>query len=138
MAIKDAKVRFSRLGVHALGCSESLPKAIYFPSLEISYMEKGRKKSSFMLDESKVTKKNYKGIATAENFVVVWAGNDYLVYSESGVLLTTLNVEIGRLVSVDKTYFCVAKEKKLFAYNEKGNIVGQRELTEDEFKQLGM
>ena len=36
-----------------------------------------------MLDESKVTKKNYKGIATAENFVVVWAGNDYLVYSES-------------------------------------------------------
>jgi hypothetical protein len=24
MAIKDAKIKFSRLGVHALGCSESL------------------------------------------------------------------------------------------------------------------
>lgn len=44
MAIKDVKVRFMRLGMHALGCSLSLPKAIYFPSLEISYMEKGRKK----------------------------------------------------------------------------------------------
>ena len=54
------------------------------------------------------------------------------------MLLTTLNVELGQLVSVNKTYFCVAKEKKLFAYNEKGDIVGQRKLTEDELKELGM
>ena len=138
MAIKEAKVRFTRLGVHALGCSQSLPKAIYFPSLEISYMEKGRKKDSFTLDQNMVTKKNYRGTATAKKFVVVWAGDNYLIYSESGEHLTTLNDEIGRLVSVSGTCFCVAKDKMLFAYNEKGNIVGQRELTEDEFKQLGM
>lgn len=138
MAIKEAKVKFMRLGVHALGCSQSLPKAIYFPSLEISYMEKGRKKGSFTLDQNMVTKKNYRGTATAEKFVVVWAGNNYLIYSESGEHLTTLNDEIGRLVSVSGTCFCVAKDKMLFAYNEKGNIVGQRELTEDELKELGI
>lgn len=138
MAIKEAKVKFMRLGVHALGCSQSLPKAIYFSSLEISYMEKGRKKGSFTLDQNMVTKKNYRGTATAEKFVVVWAGNNYLIYSESGEHLTTLNDEIGRLVSVSGNCFCVAKDKMLFAYNEKGNIVGQRELTEDELKELGM
>ena len=101
-------------------------------------MEKGRKKGSFTLDQNMVIKKNYRGTATVEKFVVVWAGNNYLVYSESGEHLTTLNDEIGRLVSVSETCFCVAKDKMLFAYSKKGDIVGQRELTEDELKELDM
>ncbi len=138
MTIKNAKVKFVRFGVRAFFCSQSLPKVIYLPHLEISYIEKGREKDSFQLDYDMVTKKNYKGIISAEKFVVVWASNNYLIYSESGEHLTTLDDEIGRLVSVSEACFCVAKDKMLFAYNEKGNIVGQRELTEDELKELGM
>lgn len=71
---------------------------------------------------------------------MLWFGQATIIWfiQNPGVLLTTLNVELGQLVSVNKTYFCVAKEKKLFAYNEKGDIVGQRKLTEDELKELGM
>ncbi len=138
MTIKNAKVKFVRFGARAFFCSQSLPKVIYLPRLEISYVEKGRNKESYKLEYDEVTKENYKGILSAGNFVVVWAGNNYLIYSESGEHLTTLNNEIGRLVSVSGTCFCVAKDKMLFAYNEKGNIVGQRELTEDELKELGM
>ena len=138
MTIKNAKVKFVRFGARAFFCSQTLPKVVYLPHLEISYIEKGRKEDSFQLDYDMVSKENYKGIISAKNFVVVWAGNNYLTYSESGVHLTTLNDEIGRLVSVDKTNFCVAKEKTLFAYNEKGNIVGQREITKDELKEKGI
>lgn len=138
MTIKNAKVKFVRFGARAFFCSQTLPKVVYLPHLEISYIEKGRKKDSFQLDYDMVTKKNYKGIVSAENFVVVWAGNNYLFYSEFGEHLTTLNDEIGRPVSVNKNSFCVAKEKMLFAYNEKGYIVGRRELAEDELKEVGM
>lgn len=138
MTIKNAKVKFIRFGARAFFYSQTLPKVIYLPHLEISYIEKGRKKDSFQLDYDMVTKKNYKGIVFAENFVVVWVSDNYLIYSESGEHLTTLNDEIGRLVSVDKTSFCVAKDRTLFTYNEKGDIVGQRELIEDELKELGI
>lgn len=138
MTVKNAKVKFVRFGARAFFCSQSLPKAVYFPRLEISYMEKRRKKDSFKLDYDIVTKENYKGVVSAENFVVVWVGNTYLIYSESGEHLTTLNDEIGRLVSGGKTSFCVAKEKMLFAYNENGDIIGQRELAGAELKELGM
>ena len=138
MTIKNAKVKFVRFGVRAFFCSQSLPKVIYLPHLEISYIEKGREKDSFQLDYDMVTKKNYKGIISAENFVVVWADNNYLFYSEFGEHLTTLNNEIGQLISADKNSFCVAKEKMLFVYNEKDDVVGQREDTEDKQKELGM
>ena len=138
MTIKNAKVKFVRFGARAFFCSQTLPKVVYLPHLEISYIEKGRKKDSFQLDYDMVTKKNYKGIVSAENFVVVWVDDNYLIYSESGEHLTTLNDEIGRLVSVNESCFCVAKEKMLFTYNEKGDIVGQRELIEDELKDLGI
>ena len=138
MTIKNAKVKFVRFGARAFFCSQMLPKVAYFPRLEISYIEKGRKRDSFQLNYDMVAKKNYKGIVHAENFVVVWVGNNYLIYSESGVHLTTLNDEIGRLVSGDKTSFYVVKEKTSFAYNEKGGVVGQRELTEEELGNHGI
>lgn len=138
MTVKNAKVKFVRFGARAFFCSQSLPKTVCFPRLEISYMEKRRKKDSFKLDYDIVTKENYKGVVSAENFVVIWVGNTYLIYSESGEHLTTLNDEIGRLVSGGKTSFCVAKEKMLFAYNEKGDVVGQRELTEEELGNHGI
>ena len=138
MTIKNAKVKFVRFGARAFFCSQSLPKVIYLPHLEISYIEKGREKDSFRLDYDMVTKKNYKGFVSAENFVVVWVDHNYLIYSESGELLTTLNDDVGRLVSVNESCFCVAKDRIIFIYNEKGNIVGKRELAEDELKEVGI
>lgn len=37
-----------------------------------------------------------------------------------------------------KPVFYVAKEKTSFAYNEKGDVVGQRELTEEELGNHGI
>lgn len=133
MAIKDAKVKFMRLGMHAIGMKA---KMIYIPTLDVSYMEKERKRGCFSLEANSVTKKNYRGIAVSKDFVVLCLTDCYLVYSEVGEPLASLSNDIGRIVAIDERYFAACKDKSLFAYDKNGKLVHQRELTEAELKSL--
>ena len=133
MAIKDAKVKFIRMGMHAIGMKA---KTVYIPTLDVSYMEKERKRGCFSLEASSVTKKNYRGVAVSKDFVVVCTTERYLVFSDNGELLATLSNEIGQIISIDEKYFVINKDKSIYFYDKNGKLVHQRELTENEIKSL--
>ena len=133
MAIKDAKVKFIRLGMHAIGMKST---TIYIPTLEINFMEKEKKRKEFSLEECDVTKKNYRGVAVSKDFVVVCTTERYLVFSDNGELLAPLSNDIGQIISIDEKYFVINKDKSIYFYDKNGKLVHQRELTENEIKSL--
>ena len=143
MAIISAKVSFSpikgiTLGVDPLTGSavSGRDKTIYIP--RVSMQIEGRKTAkSGYLDVERFSKKDYKGIGLLEEFIVIVTTTEYITVGEDCAEHKALKIaDTGKIVGGQKEGFICLKGKTVNLYNIEGEILGSRELTDEELKQL--
>ena len=83
-------------------------------------------------------KTDYKGLAILPDFIVVITSQEYIIVDEKVEEKIALPVaETGQIVGVQKEGFLCRKDNMLQLHDITGNVVAERELTEEEISRLG-
>lgn len=79
------------------------------------------------------------GLAILPDFIVVITNNEYIIVDEKSVEeKAALPVaETGQIVGVQEEGFLCRKDNMLQLHDITGNVVAERELTEEEISRLG-
>ena len=78
------------------------------------------------------------GLAILPDFIVVITNNEYIIVDEKTVeeKVALPVAEKGRIVGVQNEGFLCVKNRMLRLFDINGQVVGERELTEDDIAEL--
>ena len=132
MSIKSVKVTMSSVGVNSV----DKPRRVkYMPIANITYNEKDMQKKSVLLDNCMVKKDYFKGWIIGVSFFAGITKDSYQIYDEEGNRTGTAMIEeVGRIIQVNQDDFICLKGKYASLVNTKGEVIGGRELTNEELK----
>ena len=133
MAIKKVKVVFSEYGLHMPGMAR---KKLYWVYADVQVTSQ---KSHLKVDvvEGLVDKKFAVPTYACDHFFVLLYGDNYLFYNETGEKTAEKNKEeIGTVISVWNDNFVTVFGLNMRQFDSKGNLTGERPLTEEETVQL--
>lgn len=133
MAIKKVKVVFSEYGLHMPGMAR---KKLYWVYADVQVTSQ---KSHLKVDvvEGLVDKKFAVPTYACDHFFVLLYGDNYLFYNETGEKTAEKNKEeIRTVISVWNDNFVTVFGLNMRQFDSKGNLTGERPLTEEETVQL--
>ena len=134
MSIVTAKMNFYKYGVHA--ASIEVPGTLILPELAIKVSGK-RTMNRVSLEPNRFQKTDYKGIAICENFLAVIISDSYILFDEEGKEhATIIREEAGEIIGVQPECVLLVKGTSLRGYGVDGDILGERELTQEEINVL--
>lgn len=133
MGIKNVKIRMFKYGVTSL--KNPKRKLMYLPVAEITYLEKNRAKKSINLAGLTENKQYHKGLITGMNYFVIYVNEEYHIYNEDGTPIKTLETSVvGAPVYVAADFFICRQENRYSYINAEGEIVQEKEMTEEEWQ----
>lgn len=134
--IESAKLTFSRIGVHFFD-GQPRNDTIYMPRIVLRIQGRKSGKTGYLAPK-RFDKTNYKGLAILPDFIVVITSQEYIIVDEKVEEKVALPVaETGQIVGVQKEGFLCRKDNMLQLHDITGNVVAERELTEEEISRLG-
>lgn len=120
--IESAKVTFSRIGVHTM---EGHVGNMYMPRIVLNIQGRKSAKTGY-LPPNRFDRKDYIGIALLLDFIVIITKTEYIVVDEKA----------EEMVGVQKEGFLCRKAGMLQLRDIDCELVGERELTPDEIREL--
>lgn len=96
-----------------------------------------QKKKRIYLSSILSDKKSIKEVIAGDTFICLKIDGDYKVYNLDGELQGNLSSEeYGNLLQVNEDSFILLKDSVITLINDKGEVAGSRELTEEELKTI--
>jgi len=129
--IEDLTVRMDRFSVSR---SDGKKSEIFYPAIKVKYV--GSKKKHDISVEQLVGRfgaEDLKGAAICGSFFVLRFKIEWEIITSDGVLVKSMG-PCGQIVGSDEDSFFVRHHGVLTAYNIKGEVLGQRNLTPEEIK----
>ena len=131
--IESAKVTFSRIGVHTM---EGHVGNMYMPRIVLNIQGRKSAKTGY-LPPNRFDRKDYIGIALLLDFIVIITKTEYIVVDEKAEERKAISrEEAGEMVGVQKEGFLCRKAGMLQLRDIDCELVGERELTPDEIREL--
>lgn len=133
MGIKNVKISMLKYGVTSL--KNPKRKLMYLPVAEITYLDKKKAKKSINLAGLTENKQYHKGLITGMNYFVIYVNEEYHIYNEDGTQIKTLETSsVGVPVYVAADFFICRQENRYSYINAEGEIVQEKEMTEEEWQ----
>ena len=131
--ILSAKVTFSKIGVH---CVEGHTGNIYTP--RVSLQIEGRKSAKTgYLQLNRFDKQDYQGLAILPDFIVIITATEYITVGEDAEERKAISrAEAGDIVDVQEEGFICRLGNRIQLRNRDCEVLGERELTQEELKEL--
>ena len=131
--LESAKLNFSRVGVYSKDGSHG---DMFMP--RVSLWIRGRKTAKVgYLEPNRFDKKDYIGIALLLDFIVIITTAEYIVVDEKAEERKAISrEEAGEMVGVQKEGFLCRKGNMLQLRNIDCELLGERELTAEEIREL--
>jgi len=131
--IESAKVTFSKMGVH---CVEGHVANIYTP--RVSLQIEGRKSAKTgYLQLKRFDKQDYQGLAILPDFIVIITTTEYITVGEDAEERKSVSrAAAGEIVDVQEEGFICRIGNRIQLRNIDCEVLGERELTEEEQKEL--
>ena len=135
--IESAKITFSRIGVHPSTGEDSV---LWIPRVALTIQGRKSAKVGYLPGKDRIDrfgKKDYLGLCILPNFIVVVTKNEYIIVDEDAEERASLNPdEVGRIVGVQEEGFLSVKDNHLMLRDITGQVIGKRELTDEEIASL--
>ncbi len=133
MGIKNVKISMLKYGATSL--KNPKRKVMYLPVAEITYLEKKKAKKSINLAGLTENKQYHEGLIIGMNYFVIYVNEEYHIYNEDGTQIKTLETSaVGAPVYVAADFFICRQENKYSYINAEGEIVMEKEMTEEEWQ----
>ena len=135
--IESAKITFSRIGFHT---SEGDNGVIWMPRVAITIQGRKSAKTGYLPGKDRLDrfeKKDYQGLCILRECIVVITTNEYIIVDEKAEERVSLDPkDVGRIVGVQEEGFLSVKDNHLMLRDITGTVIGERDLTEEEIKEL--
>ena len=135
--IESAKITFSRLGIHT---SDGYQGAIWMPRVALRIQGRKSAKTGYLPGKDRLDrfgKKDLLGLCILREYIVVITKNEYIIVDEKAEEKASLNPrEVGRIVGVQEEGFLSVKDNHLMLRDITGSIISERDLTEEEIREL--
>lgn len=135
--IESAKITFSRIGFHS---SQGEHGVIWMPRVALTIQGRKHAKTGYLPGKDRLdrfSKKDYQGICILRDFIVVITKNEYIIVDEKAEEKASLDPkDVGRIVGVQEEGFLSVKDNHLMLRDITGAVIGERDLTEEEIKDL--
>ena len=135
--IESAKITFSRIGFHS---SQGDHGVIWMPRVALTIQGRKHAKTGYLPGKDRLdrfSKKDYLGICILRDHIVVITKNEYIIVDEKAEERASLDPkEVGRIVGVQEEGFLSVKDNHLMLRDITGTVIGERDLTEEEIKEL--
>ena len=135
--IESAKITFSRIGFHT---SEGDNGVIWMPRVALRIQGRKSAKTGYLPGKDKLdrfSKKDYLGLCILKEYIVVITRNEYIIVDEKAEERASLDPkEVGRIVGLQEEGFLSVKDNHLMLRDITGAVIGERDLTEEEVKEL--
>ena len=133
--IESAKLTFSRIGVHYFD-GQPRKDTIYMPRIVLRIQGRKSGKTGYLAPK-RFEKKDYLGLAILPDFIVVITSQEYIIVDEKVEEKVALPVaETGQIVGVQEEGFLCVKDGMLRLFDINGQVIGERELTQEETAEL--
>ncbi len=129
MKIVEIKVKPMKLGV-TIGSAKR--KKEKFITGEV-YFEGKNDHNTFILKEDI---KDYQGYGIGIDMFIIATVKKYYIFTEDCKLENELSRDIGKLIQMVEDGFIIQKDKTISKYDNNGNFVEKRKLTEQELEDL--
>ena len=131
--IQSVKVTFSKVGAHTV---DGHVGDIYIP--RISLQIEGRKSAKTgYLQLRRFDKKDYQGLAILTDFIVIITATEYITVGEDALERKSVSrAAAGEIVDVQEEGFICRLGNRIQLRNIDCEVLGERELTEEELKKL--
>lgn len=138
MGIQSLEIKFSKIGVNQVnGKQDKIEKiSTYIPVAVVQFDGESKKKRVY-LSSIVSDKKSIKEVIAGDTFICLKIDGDYKVYNLDGELQGNISSEeYGNLLQVNEDSFILLKDSVITLMNDKGEVTGSRELTEEELKTI--
>lgn len=138
MGIQSLEIKFSKIGVNQVnGKQDKIEKiSTYIPVAVVQFDGESKKKRVY-LSSIVSDKKSIKEVIAGDTFICLKIDGDYKVYNQDGELQGNISSEeYGNLLQVNEDSFIFLKDSVITLINDKGEVTGSRELTEEELKTI--
>lgn len=138
MGIQSLEIKFSKIGVNQVnGKQDKIEKiSTYIPVAVVQFDGESKKKRVY-LSSIVSDKKSIKEVIAGDTFICLKIDGDYKVYNLDGELQGNISSEeYGNLLQVNEDSFILLKDSVITLINDKGEVTGSRELTEEELKTI--
>ena len=131
--IQSAKVTFSKIGVHTC---EGKAGDIFIPRVALQIEGRKSAKTGY-LTLNRFEKKDYLGLAVLLDFIVIITTSEYITVGEDAKERKTISrAEAGEIVGVQEDGFLCRVGNMLQLRNIDCELVGERQLSEEEHKEF--
>ena len=142
--IQSAKVTFSKIGVISAkvtssknGVASQEKKGTLFMPRVVLQIEGRKSLKTGYLQLSRFDKKDYQGLAVLPDFIVIITKQEYMIVGEDAEERKAISrTEAGEIVDVQNEGFICRIGNKIQLRNIDCEVLGERELTEEEIKDL--
>ena len=135
--IESAKITFSRIGFHT---SQGDHGVIWMPRVALTIQGRKHAKTGYLPGKNRLdrfSKKDYQGNCILRDYIVVITKNEYIIVDEKAEERASLDPkEVGRIIGVQEEGFLSVKDNHLMLRDITGAVIGERDLTEEEIKEL--
>ena len=135
--IESAKITFSRIGFHSTQGDHGV---IWMPRVALTIQGRKHAKTGYLPGKDRLdrfSKKDYLGLCILRDYIVVITKNEYIIVDEKAEERASLDPkEVGRIVGVQEEGFLSVKDNHLMLRDITGTVIGERDLTEEEIKEL--
>lgn len=135
--IESAKITFSRIGFHT---SQGDHGVIWMPRVALTIQGRKHAKTGYLPGKNRLdrfSKKDYQGTCILRDYIVVITKNEYIIVDEKAEERASLDPkEVGRIIGVQEEGFLSVKDNHLMLRDITGAVIGERDLTEEEIKEL--
>lgn len=138
MGIQSLEIKFSKIGINQVnGKQDKIEKiSTYIPVAVVQFDGESKKKRVY-LSSIVSDKKSIKEVIAGDTFICLKIDGDYKVYNLDGELQGNISSEeYGNLLQVNEDSFIFLKDSVITLINDKGEVTGSRELTEEELKTI--
>lgn len=138
MGIQSLEIKFSKIGINQVnGKQDKIEKiSTYIPVAVVQFDGESKKKRVY-LSSIVSDKKSIKEVIAGDSFICLKIDGDYKVYNLDGELQGNISSEeYGNLLQVNEDSFIFLKDSVITLINDKGEVTGSRELTEEELKTI--
>ena len=135
--IESAKITFSRIGFHS---SQGDHGVIWMPRVALTIQGRKHAKTGYLPGKDRLdrfSKKDYLGLCILRDYIVVITKNEYIIVDEKAEERVSLDPkDVGRIVGVQEEGFLSVKDNHLMLRDITGTVIGERDLTEEEIKEI--
>ena len=135
--IESAKITFSRIGFHS---SQGDHGVIWMPRVALTIQGRKHAKTGYLPGKDRLdrfSKKDFLGLCILREYIVVITKNEYIIVDEKAEERVSLDPkDVGRIVGVQEEGFLSVKDNHLMLRDITGTVIGERDLTEEEIKEL--